>query len=260
MPPKRARWASTASRAAPRVTDAPSVRVVRRCRRRVVVVRACGRAGHGGAPSCGRVRGGPPADHGVDALVGHRDKRREDHFARTGDARRRGGRDDGAAGGRGERRGSRPDGWWRDRAGATARLLGRLAARRAPADRAGRRSRRAPRSSPSSRGRRATSRRRTACRSCGPRAAGTTPWSACAARAGRSGEPVLVVTADRGLRARLPAGVAVSGPGWLLRPAGRGGRDRALTVPHARCPRVGGSGRRAQAGAADGRPRPALRS
>ena len=24
--------------------------------------------------------------------------------------------------------GSRPDGWWRDRAGATARLLGRLAA------------------------------------------------------------------------------------------------------------------------------------
>jgi len=24
-----------------------------------------------------------------------------------------------------------------------------------------------------------------------------------------------VVTADRGLRARLPAGVAVAGPGWL---------------------------------------------
>jgi hypothetical protein len=28
---------------------------------------------------------------------------------------------------------------------------------------------------------------------------------------------LLVVTADRGLRARLPPGVAVTGPGWLLR-------------------------------------------
>src|SRR4051794_15786943 len=28
--------------------------------------------------------------------------------------------------------------------------------------------------------------------------------------------PLLVVTADRGLRARLPAGAAVAGPGWLL--------------------------------------------
>ena len=28
--------------------------------------------------------------------------------------------------------------------------------------------------------------------------------------------PVLMVTADRGLRARLPAGTAVTGPGWLL--------------------------------------------
>jgi hypothetical protein len=27
---------------------------------------------------------------------------------------------------------------------------------------------------------------------------------------------LLVVTADRGLRKRLPAGVAVAGPGWLL--------------------------------------------
>jgi selenocysteine lyase/cysteine desulfurase len=30
--------------------------------------------------------------------------------------------------------GSRPDGWWRDRAGATARLLARLAALRGPAE------------------------------------------------------------------------------------------------------------------------------
>jgi hypothetical protein len=28
--------------------------------------------------------------------------------------------------------------------------------------------------------------------------------------------PALVVTADRGLRDRLPDGVAVAGPGWLL--------------------------------------------
>jgi hypothetical protein len=30
------------------------------------------------------------------------------------------------------------------------------------------------------------------------------------------GESVLVVTADRGLRARLPAGTGVTGPRWLL--------------------------------------------
>ena len=32
----------------------------------------------------------------------------------------------------------------------------------------------------------------------------------------RAGADLLVVTADRGLRARLPDGVAVAGPGWLL--------------------------------------------
>ena len=36
--------------------------------------------------------------------------------------------------------------------------------------------------------------------------------SAC----GELGDDVLVVTADRGLRARLPAGVRGAGPGWLL--------------------------------------------
>jgi hypothetical protein len=38
------------------------------------------------------------------------------------------------------------------------------------------------------------------------------------------GRPVLVVTADRGLRERLPAGTPVAGPGWLL------GRLDALEV------------------------------
>jgi hypothetical protein len=37
-----------------------------------------------------------------------------------------------------------------------------------------------------------------------------------AARLVAGGTAVLVVTADRGLRARLPSGVAVRGPGWLL--------------------------------------------
>jgi hypothetical protein len=40
--------------------------------------------------------------------------------------------------------------------------------------------------------------------------------AATAAELVAGGEPLLVVTADRGLRARLPAGVAVAGPGWLL--------------------------------------------
>ena len=39
---------------------------------------------------------------------------------------------------------------------------------------------------------------------------------ACAAELADAGTPLVVVTADRGLRARLPAGIAVVGPGWLL--------------------------------------------
>ena len=113
--------------------------------------------------------------------------------------------------------GSRPDGWWRDRAGAAARLLGRLA--RVP-------------------GARLT----------GPDGAPVTfgeviavvegqardvpaPDGVQVVRAPGSGDdalvecveglvvgntPALVVTADRGLRDRLPDGVAVAGPGWLL--------------------------------------------
>jgi hypothetical protein len=39
--------------------------------------------------------------------------------------------------------------------------------------------------------------------------------AACAARLTAAGTPLLVVTADRGLRARLPDGTSVAGPGWL---------------------------------------------
>jgi hypothetical protein len=106
--------------------------------------------------------------------------------------------------------GSRPDGWWRDRAGATARLLARLAALPGrtldgPVDCTGvvavveGRARDVP----------------------APdgvqvvRATGSGD-DALVRYATEQGGPLLVVTADRGLRDRLPDGVAVAGPGWLL--------------------------------------------
>jgi hypothetical protein len=102
--------------------------------------------------------------------------------------------------------GSRPDGWWRDRAGAATRLLERMpplvgrmvdgpdgeplvlarvvAVLLAPAD-------------------------------------GDGTIAATAAEVAADGEAVLVVTADRGLRARLPDGAVVAGPGWLNALLGR---------------------------------------
>jgi hypothetical protein len=109
--------------------------------------------------------------------------------------------------------GSRPDGWWRDRAGAAQRLLSRLS--RLPgavltgpdgpltctdvvAVVEGR-----ARDVPAPDGVQVV------------RAAGSGD-DALVAAAAELGPDLLVVTADRGLRARLPAGVAVAGPGWLL--------------------------------------------
>ena len=112
--------------------------------------------------------------------------------------------------------GARPDGWWRDRAGATTRLLDRLAAlpgRTVPGPDGpvpctgvvavveGR-----ARDVPAPEGVAVV------------RAPGSGD-DALVAEAGRraaEGAALLVVTADRGLRARLPAGVAVVGPGALL--------------------------------------------
>lgn len=113
--------------------------------------------------------------------------------------------------------GSRPDGWWRDRAGAAARLLARLAA--------------LP-------GRRLTGpdgdeltctevvavlegQARDVAAPDGvqvvrARGSGDDAIVEEAARRAAEGDSLLVVTADRGLRERLPAGVRVSGPGWLL--------------------------------------------
>ena len=113
--------------------------------------------------------------------------------------------------------GARPDGWWRDCAGATRRLLARLAGLVG-------RTVEGPDGTPFTctalvavvEGR---------ARDVDPpdgvelvRAAGSGD-DALAERAadlvGRGTSP-LVVTADRGLRARLPEGTSVAGPGWLL--------------------------------------------
>ena len=108
--------------------------------------------------------------------------------------------------------GSRPDGWWRDRAGATSRLLARLAAA-SLADVAFRDVEEvvvvvegAARDVPAPDGVRLV-------RAPG---SGDDALAAEAAALVASGRPVLAVTADRGLRARLPEGTQVTGPGRLL--------------------------------------------
>ena len=110
--------------------------------------------------------------------------------------------------------GSRPDGWWRDRAGATERLLARLATLpgvtlagpQGPFDCTGvvavvegR-----ARDVPAPDGVRLV------------RAPGSGDDALAQFVADQDGVPLLVVTADRGLRGRLPDGAAVTGPGWLL--------------------------------------------
>jgi hypothetical protein len=114
--------------------------------------------------------------------------------------------------------GSRPDGWWRDRAGAAARLLARLAG--LPG-----RSLTGPDGDP------------VVCDGVVAVVEGEArdvapPEGVRVVRAPGSGDdaiveeaerlaatrtPPLVVTADRGLRERLPSGTQVAGPGWLLR-------------------------------------------
>ncbi|MBB3085349.1 hypothetical protein [Geodermatophilus sabuli] len=114
--------------------------------------------------------------------------------------------------------GARPDGWWRDRAGATTRLLRRLAPLagrlvRAPEGgtllcrelvvvvEGAARDVRVPDGV-------------TVVRA---RGSGDDALAARAAALAADDVAMLVVTADRGLRSRLPAGTPVTGPGWLYR-------------------------------------------
>jgi hypothetical protein len=122
--------------------------------------------------------------------------------------------------------GSRPDGWWRDRAGAAERLLRRLAG--LPG---------ATLTSPDGaefpctgvvavvEGEARTARAPDGVDVVRARGSGDDAVAACAAELAAAGEPPLVVTADRGLRARLPAGTPVAGPGWLLDRLGHGTAD-----------------------------------
>ena len=127
--------------------------------------------------------------------------------------------------------GSRPDGWWRDRAGAAGRLVAALdglpgrevgtagrslqvtdvvavveGAARAVADAS------APASGDAD---------RAAVRIVRAPADGDTTIAAEADALAAAGSVVLVVTSDRGLRARLADGVLVEGSGWLNRQLGR---------------------------------------
>jgi hypothetical protein len=110
--------------------------------------------------------------------------------------------------------GARPDGWWRDRAGATERLLGRLAVARPALT--------VPESGPVTdvvvvvEGRARDVAGPEGIEVVRAEGSGDDDVVARAAEVARTGTPLLVVTADRGLRARLPAGAAVAGPGWLL--------------------------------------------
>lgn len=113
--------------------------------------------------------------------------------------------------------GSRPDGWWRDRAGAAERLLGRL-------DRLTGRTLTGPGGEELTvgevvavvEGRARDVRSPDAVTVVRAPGSGDDALARYAADLAAGGTAMLVVTADRGLRARLPAGAAVTGPGWLL--------------------------------------------
>jgi hypothetical protein len=117
--------------------------------------------------------------------------------------------------------GARPDGWWRDRAGATERLLRRLAA--LPG-----RSLTSPAGDPFRigevvavvEGKARAAEAPDGVRVVRASASGDDALAATAAELAAAGPGLLVVTADRALRARLPAGASVAGPGWLLEQLG----------------------------------------
>ena len=119
--------------------------------------------------------------------------------------------------------GSRPDGWWRDRAGAASRLLGSLASLRG-----------VTLALPDGKGTVRLSDVLAVVEGAARSAAA--PGGVRVVRATRDGDSEVVsqagllvaagavpvvVTADRGLRGRLPSGALTAGPEWLNRLVGR---------------------------------------
>jgi hypothetical protein len=113
--------------------------------------------------------------------------------------------------------GSRPDGWWRDRAGAATRLMSEIAPLagavvRSPDD--------VPlvvsRLLAVLEGKARDAEAPDAVEAVRATADGDSAVLALAADLVAAGELVLVVTADRGLRASLPPDAIVAGPRWLL--------------------------------------------
>jgi hypothetical protein len=113
--------------------------------------------------------------------------------------------------------GSRPDGWWRDRAGATTRLLGRLA--ELPGTQLT-----GPDGAPVPvvalvavvEGQARDVAAPAGIRLVRAEGSGDDALAAVAGELADGDDDLLVVTADRGLRERLPATARVTGPGWLL--------------------------------------------
>jgi hypothetical protein len=119
--------------------------------------------------------------------------------------------------------GSRPDGWWRDRAGAATRLLNELELLNG-----------AEVTLPAGLGTAWISQIRAVLEGAAKRAEGPDVVSVLLAdrdgdsaivdearRLTESGKTPLVVTADRGLRRRLPEPTLIAGPGWLNHLIGR---------------------------------------
>ena len=118
--------------------------------------------------------------------------------------------------------GSRPDGWWRDRAAAATNLLARMPALVGRAVTA-------PDGEPVLVDKVVTVVEGAAKAITAPDGVlvvraptdGDSAIVSSAQGAVDAGERVLVVTADRGLRARLPGAVVVAGPGWVNALLGR---------------------------------------
>ncbi|MGR0220832.1 hypothetical protein [Agromyces sp. ZXT2-6] len=119
--------------------------------------------------------------------------------------------------------GSRPDGWWRDRAGAATKLLELMPPLVGTAvglpD--GGASVAVARIVAVVEGRATDAAAPAGIDVVAAPADGDTTIAEVAAAAADAGERVVVVTADRGLRARLPSGVDAVGSGWFNELTGR---------------------------------------